>query len=62
MASLDWDAHDISFIDYLEKGKTINNVYYTSLLDRLNEEIKKKRPQMPEKKVLSYEDILPRHK
>ena len=30
MASVFWNAHDIIFIDYLEKGKTINNDYYTA--------------------------------
>ena len=35
MASVFWDAHGILFIDYLEKGKTINSDYYMSLLDRL---------------------------
>ena len=27
MASVFWDAHGIIFIDYLEKGKTINSDY-----------------------------------
>ncbi|KAL6420640.1 hypothetical protein ACFW04_014654 [Cataglyphis niger] len=33
MASVFWDAHGILFIDYLEKGKTINSEYYMALLD-----------------------------
>ena len=36
MASVFWNAHSILFIDYLEKGKTINSDYYMALLDRLN--------------------------
>ena len=51
MASVFWDAHGILFIDYLEKGKRINTEYYTALLDRLNEEIKKKRPHIAKKKT-----------
>ena len=35
MESVYWDAHDILFIDYLEKGKTINSDYYMALLDWL---------------------------
>ena len=35
MASVFWDAHGILFIDYLEKGKTINSEYLMALLDRL---------------------------
>lgn len=31
MASVFWDAHGILFIDYLEKGKTINSEYYMAL-------------------------------
>ena len=41
MASVFWDALGILFIDYLEKGKTINSYYYMALLDRLRAEIKK---------------------
>ena len=41
MASVFWDAHGILFIDYLEKGKTINSDYYMAFLDRLSGEIKK---------------------
>ena len=36
MASICWDAHGILFIDYLEKGKTINSDYYMALLERLS--------------------------
>ena len=54
MASVFWDAHSILFIDYLEKGKTINSDYYIALLDRLSVEIKKKRPDMQKKKVLCH--------
>ena len=42
MAAVFWDAHDIIFIDYLVKGKTINSVYYMALLERLKAEIEKK--------------------
>ena len=46
MASIFWDASGIIFIDYLEKGKTITGEYYCTLLDKLDEEIKKKRPHL----------------
>jgi hypothetical protein len=36
MASVFWDAEDILFIDYLEKGKTITGKYYSNLLTRLD--------------------------
>jgi hypothetical protein len=36
------DARGIIFIDYLEKGQTINSEYKIAFLERLNDEIKKK--------------------
>ena len=41
LASVFWDAHGILFIDYLEKGRTINCKYYMALLVRLKREIAK---------------------
>ena len=41
MASVFWDAYDILFVNYLEKGKTINSEYFMILLHRLSAEIKK---------------------
>lgn len=54
LASIFWDSHGILFIDYLEHGKTINKQYYCALLDRLDTEIKAKRPHMAKKKVLFH--------
>ena len=62
MASVFWDAHGILFIDYLEKGKTINSEYHMALLDRLSTEIKKKRPHMERKKVLFHQENAPCHR
>jgi len=42
MATVFWDSQGIILIDYLQKGKTITEEYYTTLLDRLKEELKKK--------------------
>ena len=55
LASVFWDTHGIVFIDYLEKGRTINSEYYMALLLRLKEEIAKKRPQMKTKNVLFHQ-------
>ena len=52
MATVSWDARGVIYIDYLEKGKTIIGAYYASLLHRLSEEIKKKRPDL--KTILFY--------
>jgi [histone H3]-lysine36 N-dimethyltransferase SETMAR len=52
LASVLWDA--IIFIDYLENGQTINNEYYMVLLERLNDEIKKKTvPHLKKKSAVS---------
>ena len=50
MASISWDAHGIIFIDYFEKGRTITGAYYAALLDRLVNEIRKKRPHLKKNK------------
>jgi histone-lysine N-methyltransferase SETMAR len=62
MASVFWDAHGIIFIDYLQKGQTINSDYYIALLERLKDEIAKKRPHLARKKVLFHQDNAPCHK
>jgi hypothetical protein len=41
MASGFWDAEGILCIDYLEKGKTITGEYYSNLLTRPYEKIRK---------------------
>ncbi|QQP52895.1 Putative mariner transposase [Caligus rogercresseyi] len=56
MATLFWDARGVIHIDYLQKGRTMNGEYYTSLLDRFNEDLKKKRPHLAKKKVLFHQD------
>ena len=53
LASVFWDAQSMLFIDYLEKGRTINSEYYIALLVLLKEEItKKKTAAKEEEKVL----------
>ena len=46
MASVYWDAHGVIVIDYLERGRKITGAYYVGLLDRLVDEIRKKRPHL----------------
>lgn len=62
LASVFWDYKGIIFIDYLEHGRTITGDYFVRLLDRLVEEIKKKRPYMSKKKILFLLDNAPAHK
>jgi histone-lysine N-methyltransferase SETMAR len=61
MALVFWDAKGILFIDYLQKGKTINGEYYANLLNRLKTAIAEKRPGMNRKKVLFHQDNAPVH-
>ena len=35
MVSVFWDAKGVVFVDYLEKGQTINGEYYSNLLRQL---------------------------
>ena len=51
LATVFWDAQGILFIDYLEKGRTINSEYHIASLVRLKGEIDKKQPQMKKKSV-----------
>ena len=62
MASVYWDTYGSLFIDYLQKGKTINNDYYIALLDRLSAKIKNKRPHIQGKKMLVHQDNAPCNK
>ena len=41
LASVFWDVQIILFLDYLEKGRTINSEYYIALLVHLKKEIAK---------------------
>lgn len=50
MATVFWNAQGVMFIDYLEKGKTITGQYYADLLDRFDDELKKKGPCLAKKK------------
>lgn len=59
MASVFWDANGILFINYVKMGRTINSDYYIALLERLKEEIAKKRPHMLKKRVLFHQDNAP---
>lgn len=61
MATIFWDARGIIFIDYLQKGKTVSGEYYATLLQRLQQEIKAKRPHLAKKKVLFHQDNAPVH-
>ena len=62
MASIFWNALEVIFIDYLEKGKTIAGTYYAALLDRLVDEIRKKRSHLKKKKILFHDENAPTHK
>lgn len=52
MVSVFWDAHGIIFIDYPQKGQITNSDYYIAVLERLNDEIAKKRPHILNCKTL----------
>jgi histone-lysine N-methyltransferase SETMAR len=62
MASVFWDAKDISFIDYLEKDNTITGEFYSNLLTRLDENIREKKPGLLKKKVIFHRDNAPAHR
>ncbi|XP_014486228.1 PREDICTED: uncharacterized protein LOC106750413 [Dinoponera quadriceps] len=53
MATVFWDTQGVTFIDYLEKGKTMTGQYYADLLERFDVELKKKRLHLAKKKCCS---------
>ena len=61
LATIFWDADGIIFIDYLEKGKTINGAYYANLIRRLRQELIKKRRGKVTRGVLLHQDNAPPH-
>ncbi|XP_014486230.1 PREDICTED: histone-lysine N-methyltransferase SETMAR-like [Dinoponera quadriceps] len=56
MTTVFWDSHGVLLVDYLQKEKTITGEYYASLLERLDEEIAKKRPYLEKERVLLHQD------
>ena len=62
MTSVFCDSSGILFIGYLEQGTTINSDYYCTLLDRLKEEITRRRPHLLKKKCIFLQDNAPAHK
>ena len=59
MARVYRDRHEVIFIDYLEKERSITGAYYAALFDRLVDEIRKKRPHLKKKKILFHDDSAP---
>ena len=50
------DANGIVYANYLEKGQTITEAYYASLLHRFSKEIMKKRPYLKNKRTVFHQD------
>lgn len=61
MTSVFWDARGTISIDYLQKGQTIKSEYYANLLQRLNDKIAEKRPDLVDEKILFHQDNAPVH-
>ena len=62
MASVFWDAKGIVFIDYHQKGNTINGEYYANRLKQLRKAIKVKRHGQLTEGVLFHQDDASAHK
>ena len=59
MASILWDAEGTLMVNYLQKGQTISEAYYASLLQQLRVKIKLKRRGMLRRGVLFHQDNAP---
>ena len=62
LAYIFWDAQGILFIDFLEKGRSINSEYYIALVVRLKKEIAKKNGHKWRKKSAIHQDNTPCYK
>jgi len=61
MAIVFWDYQGIIFIDYLQKGQTATAEYYSTLLNRLYDELETTRPKLVRKKIIFHHDEPPTH-
>lgn len=61
MVTVFWDTQGVILLDYLERGKTMNGVYYAELLKRLREAIKQKRRGKLSRGILLQHDNAPAH-
>ena len=61
MASIFLDAHEVIFIDYLQKGRSIAGAFYAASLDGLAEEIRKIQPHLKRKNILFHDENAPSH-
>jgi hypothetical protein len=62
LASIFWDQDCILLIGYLQKGRTLNAEYYSSLLDQMKDILKEKRRGNVTKIVLFLHDIASAHR
>ena len=61
MASVFWDKDGVIMIDYLERGHTVTGNYYAQELQKLREELKRKRRGKLMPGVRLLQDNAPRH-
>ncbi|XP_063387179.1 histone-lysine N-methyltransferase SETMAR-like [Cydia fagiglandana] len=61
MATVFWDCDGILLIDYLEKGSTINALYYADLVRQVRQAIVEKRRGKLRKGILFLQDNAPVH-
>ena len=61
MASVFWDSEGVLMIDYLERGKTVTDVYYAELIQKLWSAVKEKRCRKLSHGVLLHHDNAPAH-
>ena len=56
MVTIFWESHGIILMDYLQKGKTITEEYYASLLNRFEAILKEKRPHLAKKSAFPLQN------
>jgi len=61
MVSVFWDKEGVLLTDYLEKGKTVTDVYYTGFIHKLHEVINERHAGKLTQGVLYHHDNAPVH-
>ena len=61
MACVFWDSEGVLMVDYLERGKTVTDIYNAELIRKLRAAIKNKRCGKLHQAMLLYHDNAPAH-
>jgi len=56
MATVFWDMHVVFLLHFSPPNETVNSAAYQATLKKLKRAVQRKRPQMPDKRLLLLHD------